>query len=115
MPFITVVPDPTAWGQWVYRVDVYLRIRRTVMVEGMSIREAARTFGQDRDTVRKMLAYSGPPGYVMLSPPRRPKLDTYTAPSSTGLSNDFLDGHVSAISFLGGEPQSILYDNTRYD
>ena len=25
----------------------------------------------------------------------------------------FLDGHVSAFSFLGGAPQSILYDNTR--
>ena len=25
----------------------------------------------------------------------------------------FLDGHVSTFSFLGGAPQSILYDNTR--
>ena len=25
----------------------------------------------------------------------------------------FLDGHVSAVAFLGGVPQSILYDNTR--
>ena len=25
----------------------------------------------------------------------------------------FLDGHVSAFAFLGGAPQSILYDNTR--
>ena len=25
----------------------------------------------------------------------------------------FLDGHVSDVSFLGGVPQSILYDNTR--
>ena len=28
-----------------YKVDVYLRVRRAVMVEGMSIRETARTFG----------------------------------------------------------------------
>ena len=47
----------------IYRVDVYLRVRRAVMVEGMSIRETARTFGLHRDTVRKMLAYSVPPGY----------------------------------------------------
>ena len=40
-----------------YRVDVYLRVRRAVMVEGMSIREASRTFGLHRDTVRKMLAH----------------------------------------------------------
>ena len=46
-----------------YSVDVYLRVRRTVMVEGMSVREAARTFGLHRDTVRKMLEYSVPPGY----------------------------------------------------
>ena len=25
----------------------------------------------------------------------------------------FLDGHVSAFSFLGGVPQSILYDNAK--
>ena len=25
----------------------------------------------------------------------------------------FLDGHVSAFAFLGGSPQSILYDNTK--
>ena len=37
-----------------YRVDVYLRVRRAVMVEGMSIREASRMFGLHRDTVRKM-------------------------------------------------------------
>ena len=45
-----------------YKVDVYLRVRRAVMVEGMSIREAAREFGLHRDTVRKMLTYSVPPG-----------------------------------------------------
>ena len=41
---------------------MYLRVRRAVMVEGMSIREAAREFGLHRDTVRKMLAYSGAAG-----------------------------------------------------
>ena len=47
-----------------YRVDVYLRVRRAVMVEGMSIRVTARMFGLHRDTVRKMLAYSAPPGLL---------------------------------------------------
>ena len=50
--------------RWIYGVNVYLRVRRAVMVGGMSIREAARTFGLHRDTVRKMLAYSVPPGYL---------------------------------------------------
>ena len=57
-----------------YRVDVYLRVRRAVIVDGMSMREAARVFGLHRDTVRKMLAYSVPPGYRRQSPPKRPTL-----------------------------------------
>ena len=195
-----------------YRVDVYLRVRRAVMVEGMSIREASRVFGVHRDTVRKMVAYSVPPGYRRHSPPHRPKLDSFTGiidqimeddlgvpkkqrhtakriferlrdeygfgsqytivkdyvrehrrqsremfvplshspghaqcdfgearvviggveqkahyfvldlPHSDGCfvkaypaetTEAFLDGHVSAFDFLGGVPQSILYDNTR--
>ena len=48
---------------WMYLVEVYLRVRRAVMVEGMSIREASRVFSLHRDTVRKMVAYSAPPGY----------------------------------------------------
>ncbi len=39
-----------------YKVDVYLRVRRAVMVEGKSIREVSREFGLHRDTVHKMLA-----------------------------------------------------------
>ena len=195
-----------------YRVDVYLRVRRAVVVDGMSIRETARTFGLHRDTVRKMLAYSVPPGYRRQIPPRRPKLEPFTGVIDRILEDDlarprkqrhtakriferlrdeygfdggyttvkdyvrehrrqtremfvplshppghaqcdfgealvviggverkahcfvidlphsdgcfvkaypaetteaFLDGHVSAFSFLGGVPRSILYDNTK--
>ena len=60
-----------------YKVELYVRVRRACMVEGMSTREAARVFGLHRDTVRKMLEYSVPPGYRRQSPPRRPKLDPY--------------------------------------
>ena len=195
-----------------YKVDVYLRVRRAVMVEGVSIREVARTFGLHRDTVRKMLTYSVPPGYRRQTPPRRPKLEPYTGVIDRILEDDlrltrkqrhtakriferlrdeygfdgqytivkdyvrehrrqtremfvplshppgqaqcdfgealvviggveqkahcfvldlphsdgcyvkaypaetteaFLDGHVAAFAFLGGVPQSILYDNTK--
>ncbi len=195
-----------------FQVDVYLRVRRSVMVEGMSIREASRVFGLHRDTVRNMLAYSAPPGYRRQTAPRRPKLEPFTGvidrileedlrhprkqrhtaqrifqrlrdeygfdggytivkdyvrehrrqtremfvplshspghaqcdfgealvvigglerkahcfvldlPHSDGCfikaypaetTEAFLDGHVSAFSFLGGVPQGILYDNTR--
>ena len=63
-----VIVDPMDGAMDVSRGDVYLRVRRVVMVEGMSIREAARTFGLHRDTVRKMLAYSVPPGYRRQTP-----------------------------------------------
>ena len=46
-----------------YPVEMYVQVRRACMVEGMSVREASRVFGLHRDTVRKMLAYSVPPGY----------------------------------------------------
>ncbi len=48
------------------------------MVDGMSIREAARTIGLHRDTVRKMLAYSVPPSYQRQTPSGRPKLEPFT-------------------------------------
>ena len=46
-----------------YLADVHLRVRRAVMVEEMSIREASRVFGLHQATMRKMLAYSIPPGH----------------------------------------------------
>ena len=44
-----------------YQVELYLRVGRACMVDGMSIREASRVFGMHRYTVRKMLEYSYPP------------------------------------------------------
>jgi len=60
--------------QEVYRVEVYARVRRAVQVDGMSMRQAAREFGLSRKTIRKMLAYSVPPGYARKKPVLRPKL-----------------------------------------
>ena len=59
------------------KVELYARVRRACMVEGVSTREAARVFGLHRDAVRKMPRYSAPPGYRRQSPPRRSKLDPY--------------------------------------
>ena len=61
-----------------YHVEIYVRVRRACMVEEMSVREASRVFGLHRDTVRRMLAYSAPPGYRRQDPPRRPRLDPFT-------------------------------------
>ena len=61
-----------------YKVELYARVRRAVMAEGISLREASRVFGLHRDTVRKMLAYSAPPGYRLQDAPRRPKIGPFT-------------------------------------
>ena len=71
-----------------YQVDVYLRVRRAVMVDRMSIREVSRVFGLYRDTVRKILAYSAPPGYRRQNPPRRPKLEPFTGVIDQILADD---------------------------
>ena len=52
-----------------YRVELYAAVRRSVYVEGLSERAAARRFGLARETVRKMLRYRRPPGYRRAQPP----------------------------------------------
>ena len=71
-----------------YSVEMYARVRRACMVEGMSVRDASRVFGLHRDTVRKMLAYSVPPGYRREGPPRRPKLEPFTGVIDAILEGD---------------------------
>src|ERR671932_54316 len=62
-----------------FSVELYARVRHACHVEGMSQREAARRFGIHRNTVRKMLTFSVPPGYRRTKPPSRPKLEAFTA------------------------------------
>ena len=52
-----------------YRVELYAEVRRSVYVEGLNERAAARRFGLARETVRKVLRYSAPPGYRRDLPP----------------------------------------------
>ena len=46
-----------------FPVDLYVKVRRAVMVENRSEREVARYFGIHRKTVRKMCQFAVPPGY----------------------------------------------------
>jgi transposase len=62
-----------------FSVELYGRVRHACHIEGLSQREAARRFGIHRNTVRKMLAFSVPPGYRRAQPPLRPKLGAFTA------------------------------------
>ena len=71
-----------------YQAELYLRVRRACMVDGMSTREASRVFSLHRDTVRKMLAYSVPPGYRRRQPPRRPRIGPYTGVIDRILEDD---------------------------
>ena len=61
-----------------YTVDLYLRVRLACHVDGLSQRDAASRFGIARETVRKMLRHSEPPGYRRRQPPKRPKLAPFT-------------------------------------
>jgi hypothetical protein len=73
-------------------VELYARVRRAVIVEKMSEREAARMFGLARETVRKMLQYSVPPGYRRQQPMRRPKLGAWIGTIDQILEADKVEG-----------------------
>jgi transposase len=73
-------------------VELYARVRRAVVVDKMSEREAAREFGLARETVRKMLRYSVPPGYRRQQAARRPKLDAWVGTIDQILEDDKAEG-----------------------
>ena len=119
-------------------MELYAAVRRSVSVEGLSERAAARRFGLARETVRKMLRSRRPPGYRRAQPVRRPKLDAFTGiidqillrpglilaedlpPSDDGFvqafpaetTEAFCDGHTAAFGYFGGVPRRIVYDHT---
>ena len=65
-------------GGEIYTVELYLKVR-LACADGMSQRAAARHFNVSRDTVRKMLSYSAPPGYRRTAVVRRPKLEDFVS------------------------------------
>lgn len=71
-------------------MDMYWEVR-VACAEGMSQRQAARHFNVSRDSVRKILGVSVPPGYRRTAPEKRPKLDA-------------VQGHVlePAVAMTGG-------------
>jgi transposase len=60
-----------------FKVELYGRVRRAVLVDGVSQRTAAREFGISRKSVRKMVSFSVPPGYRRQQAVKRPKLDPW--------------------------------------
>ena len=69
------------------------RKARLACRDGMSERAAARHFGVSRQSVRKMLEFSVPPGYRRTAPVRRPKLDEFTALIEQWLEDDHRHGY----------------------
>ncbi len=58
-------------------MELYVRVRRAVLVDGLSQRAVAREFGISRKSVRKMVSFSVPPGYRRQQAVKRPKLDPW--------------------------------------
>jgi hypothetical protein len=64
-------------GRGIFTVELYRKVRLACR-DGMSERAAARHFGIARETVKKMLSFSVPPGYRRQAEIKRPKLDGFT-------------------------------------
>ena len=115
-----------------FTVELYAGIRRAVMVDGLSRREAAKRFGVHRNTITKMLQFSIPPGqaqadfgqadgyiagkkvrfhYFCVDLPHADGCFVKAYLAETAVA--FCDGHLVAFDFFGGVPRSILSSNTR--
>ena len=66
---------------------------------------AARHFGVSRESVRKMLAFSVPPGYRRTAPVRRPKLDGFT-----GLIAEHHSNRIDELLPWNTRPDTVLSD-----
>ncbi len=62
-----------------FPVDLYVKIRRAVMVDNKSERAVARHFGSHRNTVRKICQFAAPHDYRRTPAPVSPTLDTFMA------------------------------------
>ena len=83
-----------------YSVDIYNRVRRACLKDGMSARAAALYFNKDRKTIAKMLRHELPPGYRRSEEPRRTTLDTYVGIIDETLRTDkaLIKKHVTQLS-----------------
>lgn len=61
------------------KVDDYEKIKKAILHDGMSQREAAKTFKHGRDTIRKILAHPTPPGYQRSREPAQPVIEPFKA------------------------------------
>jgi len=69
-------------------LETYQLVRRAVLVDGASQREASREFGVNRRTVRKMVENAIPPAYDAQKPRRKPKMEGFLAHIESMLKED---------------------------
>lgn len=62
-----------------YPVELYLKVRQHCLIDGNSERQTAKDFGISRNSVRKMLVHSTPPGYQRKAIISQPVLDFHKA------------------------------------
>ena len=74
------------------------------MPDGMSVRAAARHFGISRESMKKMLCFSVPPGYRRTAPVRRPKLDGFTEIIDQWLKEDLNPDRTKSSLATGRHP-----------
>src|ERR1700676_622235 len=77
---MTTRPRPTRCQRMAsrgWKEELYAGIRRAVMMDGLSRREAAKRFGVHRYTITKILQFSVPPGYRRRERPAAKKLGPY--------------------------------------
>ena len=60
-----------------YPVELYLKVRQHCLIDGNSERQTAKDFGISRNSVRKMLIHSKPPGYQRTASISQPILDPH--------------------------------------
>ena len=62
-------PHPAAGGTEVYTdMEQWTEIRRRVLVDGRSKRQACKQFAINGKTLRKILTHAEPPGYLQVFP-----------------------------------------------
>jgi transposase len=67
---------PAAGGTEVYAdMEQWTEIRRRVLVDGLSKRDACKQYGLHWLTLKKILSHEEPPGYRRATPPRRPTVE----------------------------------------
>lgn len=69
-------------------MENWVRIRKQVLVKGVSKRQIIRETGLHWSTLEKFLSYSSPPGYRRSKPPNKPKIGPYVGRIAQILDED---------------------------